>query len=237
MLNIPWFDETQDILQFPSPNQALDDPDGLLAAGGNLSTKTLSQAYSQGIFPWYTEDQPILWWSPSQRAIIKTHEIHVSKNMAKLCRQGRYQVSFDKDFEAVIEHCSDSSHRKDAQDGTWITEEMQFAYKNLFGHGIAHCVGVYDRAGELVGGLYGVFVKNCFCGESMFSLVPNASKLALIHLAKFLEKHGCHDIDCQLVTPHLLSMGAKEVSRGSFLHNLSKQIDNPQLTHKNWNNL
>ncbi len=237
MLNISWFDDGQNIIQFPAPGQALEEPDGLLAVGGNLSVETLTHAYSQGVFPWYAEYQPILWWSPSKRAIIKTKTIHISKNMAKLIRQARYSICIDKDFDRIIESCANASLRRGEENGTWITEEMQSAYKNLHESGVAHCVSVYDRAGELVGGLYGVFVKNCFCGESMFSLAPNTSKLALIHLAQFLSKYGCNMIDCQLITPHLLSMGAEEVSRESFLQKLSAQKDNPSLINQRWNHL
>lgn len=235
MLNIPWFSDGEDIVQFPDPKQALEAPDGLLAAGGNLSIKTLTQAYSQGIFPWFSDGQPVLWWSPAKRAIIKTADIHISKNMAKLYRQARYQLQLDTDFENIIHHCANAYRDNDESDGgTWITTEMQTAYKQLHAKGIAHCVGVYDETGKLVGGLYGVFIKNCFCGESMFSLVPNTSKLALIYLAQFLSQKSCSLIDCQLITPHLMSMGAKAISRESFLKRLSEQNDNHQLTKQRW---
>lgn len=233
MINITWFDE-QDIEQFPSPTRALSEPDGLLAAGGNLSEKTLFAAYRQGIFPWFEDGQPILWWSPSQRAVIATQQIHVGKNMKKLIKQNRYTLAVDTDFAAIVQSCSEITNNRQ---GTWITDTMRAAYQRLFEQGIAHSVAVYNHEQRLVGGLYGVFVRNCFCGESMFSREANTSKLALIALANFLQTHHCDWIDCQMPTPHLAAMGAKSIPRAEFLATLQSMQDNTRLLQRNWTTL
>ncbi|PIE42255.1 MAG: leucyl/phenylalanyl-tRNA--protein transferase [Gammaproteobacteria bacterium] len=248
MPNITWFDNS-DILAFPNVERAMNDPDGLLAAGGNLSVPTLSLAYRSGIFPWFDNDQPILWWSPSVRAIIDTGDIHVSKNMKKLIRQSRYSVRADTCFDTVIERCARANAHRPA---TWITDDMRRAYQTLFNCGVAHSIEVFSgkddpednsgksskkSPGRLVGGLYGVFVRNCFCGESMFSTEPNTSKLALIQLARFLQAQRCEIIDCQLPTPHLASMGAVEVPRNAFIKRLTTMQDNHHLVAKQWDSL
>lgn len=233
MLNIPWFEQA-DIIQFPAPEQALTDPDGLLAAGGNLSVTTLVDAYQQGIFPWYDDENPIMWWSPSSRAVLDTAAIHISKNMKKLMNRGHYRTKVDVAFEHILQACSASTKERPE---TWITDEMQQAYQRLFDQGYAHCVGVYNGEDELVGGLYGVFVKNCFCGESMFSHEPNTSKLALITLAQFLQKNGCNTIDCQLPTTHLASMGVETMPRAEFLEKLKGMQNNQRLVKQPWGQL
>ncbi len=235
MLNIAWFDNA-DISTFPDIDTALVEPDGLLALGGNLSVATLTQAYRCGIFPWFSDDDPIMWWSPSQRAIIRPSHIHISKNMKKLMRQQRYRITIDKTFSSVLQHCSTDSHIIERQE-TWITTEMQWAYQELFAKNIAHSVEVWNEKDELVGGLYGVFVKNCFCGESMFSGEKNTSKLALIHLAQFLQSYRCEVIDCQLPTAHLMSLGANVMPRKDFISMLNQSDDNQQLINKNWSAL
>ncbi|MGB2533308.1 MAG: leucyl/phenylalanyl-tRNA--protein transferase [Porticoccaceae bacterium] len=198
--------------QFPDPNTALEDPDGLLAAGGNLEPKTLLSAYYQGIFPWYSQGDPLLWWSPSVRCLIKPEELHISKSLKKMIRQKDFTISFDQSFEAVITACS----RADTDQETWIDQEMIDAYSELHQLGHAHSVEVW-RDNKLIGGAYGVAIGAVFCGESMFSRQPSSSKIALAYLSKRLIKLGFNWIDCQLETDHLLSMGAQLLSRNKFL--------------------
>lgn len=232
-MNIAWFSE-QDIIEFPNPNTALSEPDGLLAAGGNLSVVTLTQAYCQGIFPWFEDGQPILWWSPSQRAVIDSNHIHIAKNLKKLINKQRYHIKVDTNFEEVIKCCCTITDERQA---TWITREMQTAYLQLFKLGIAHSIEVYNHDNQLVGGLYGVFIRNCFCGESMFSRESNTSKLALVALATLLKDNGCQTIDCQLPTQHLSSMGAISVARSNFLKQLQAMQDNTCLVQQSWTTL
>lgn len=229
MLNVPWF-SAGDILAFPPTNLALREPDGLLLIGGNLSAKTLTHAYRSGVFPWFEDGQPIMWWSPSLRAVIPTADIHISKSMKKLIKQQRYRVVVDCGFDEIVQACSDRAE-------TWITAEMLVAYQALHEQGKAHSVGVYNENNCLVGGLYGVFVRNCFCGESMFSHAANASKLALIFLADFLQQHGCELIDCQLPTRHLFSMGAISAPRTTFITRLESMVDNTTLLNRHWGDL
>lgn len=226
MINVSWFANT-DIQKFPDPKQALREPDGLLAIGGNLSPQTLENAYRNGIFPWYEDGQPIMWWSPSIRAVIPTAAIHVSRNMQKMIKQHRYQVRADGRFHDVVAACASRAV-------TWISKDMQAAYLQLHHAGIAHSIEVYDKNENLVGGLYGVFVKNCFCGESMFSLQSNTSKLALIILARFLHENGCSLIDCQLPTQHLLRLGAINWPQATFIEKLRTMPDNFLLSNKKW---
>jgi leucyl/phenylalanyl-tRNA--protein transferase len=198
--------------QFPDPNTALEDPDGLLAAGGNLEPKTLLSAYYQGIFPWYSQGDPLLWWSPSVRCLIKPEELHISKSLKKMIRQKDFTISFDQSFEAVITACS----RADTDQETWIDQEMIDAYSELHQLGHAHSVEVW-RDNKLIGGAYGVAIGAVFCGESMFSRQPSSSKIALAYLSKHMINLGFNWIDCQLETDHLLSMGAQLLSRNKFL--------------------
>lgn len=207
---IPWLDSAD--LEFPSVDIALTDPDGLLAAGGDLSVERLVEAYQNGIFPWYEEGQPILWWSPDPRMVLKPEELNISKSLRKLLRRGRYRLTMDQDFSGVIQRCSQS--RNDST-GTWITNEMQTAYGELHAAGFAHSVEVYNGE-DLVGGLYGVALGQAFFGESMFSAESNTSKLALVYLATQLKYWGYKVIDCQVSSDHLLSLGAGEVSRDQF---------------------
>ncbi|MGY0398702.1 MAG: leucyl/phenylalanyl-tRNA--protein transferase [Ostreibacterium sp.] len=236
MCNIPWFAD-EDIKYFPSPDNALKDPDGLLAIGGNLSISTLVLAYQQGIFPWFSEQQPIMWWSPSVRAKIETRAIHVSKNMKKLMRRDKYYLTVDHAFSQVVKTCASSLSTDDGRVDTWITDEMRDAYFDLFQANIAHSIEVYNQKEQLVGGLYGVFVRNCFCGESMFSHESNTSKLALIKLSEFLVTNDCLTIDCQLPTRHLISMGAASVSRNLFLLELNSMSSNKKLINQSWHEL
>lgn len=201
-----------DELVFPNPELA--DPDGFLAVGGDLSVDRLILAYENGIFPWFSGDDPICWYSPHERCVIYPDAIKISKSMKKVMESGIFELSFDSAFEEVILNCAKVG-RKD-QPGTWITEEMQQAYLALHHKGYARSVEVWNN-GVLVGGLYGVLMGDVFCGESMFSLESNASKAALI----FLCKSGQFElIDCQLPNDHLLSMGAVMISRADYLEYL-----------------
>lgn len=195
-------------LIFPDP--ALAEEDGLLAVGGDLSAGRLLLAYQCGIFPWYSDDTPILWYAPHQRFVLYPAKLKISKSMRRALSSGKFSVTFDTCFDRVIQSCS-AAFRKD-QDGTWITNDMVAAYINLHQLGHAHSVEVWEK-GELVGGLYGVQVGRVFCGESMFSKVSNASKTALIHLCQT----GNFDlIDCQVHTAHLESLGAEMISRDEY---------------------
>lgn len=201
-------------IAFPPVSEA--NNDGLLAIGGDLSVPRLLQAYYHGIFPWYDEDQPILWFSPDPRMILFPNELKISKSMKQLLRRNTFTVTFNKDFENVIDNCA-SIDRVD-QLGTWITPDMKKAYTALHKMGYATSVEVWKDS-ELVGGLYGVWLKdkNVFCGESMFSKVSNASKYGFIKLVEFLKENKVELIDCQVHTNHLESLGAKEIPRDDFM--------------------
>jgi len=193
------------------PDTALASEDGLLAVGGDLSTKRLLLAYHNGIFPWYNDDTPILWYSPHERFVLFPDELRISKSMRRVLRSGKFAVTFDQCFEKVIDACS--MVPREGQDGTWITSDMKNAYILLHKKGYAHSVEVWEEE-QLVGGLYGVRVGSVFCGESMFSLVSNASKIALINLCN----SGDYTlIDCQVYTEHLESMGARMISGKEYL--------------------
>lgn len=194
------------------PNPELSEEDGLLAVGGDLSVDRLLLAYSNGIFPWYSKGEPILWWSPKPRFVLLPDEIKVSKSMKKIMRKSEFQVTFNNDFEGVISNCKSM---RENEEGTWITDEMKKAYIDLYKEGYALSVETYLN-GELVGGLYGVVIGHCYFGESMFSKVSNASKVALITLAQKLQELDFKFIDCQVYTPHLESMGAKMVEWNQF---------------------
>ncbi|MBU2977060.1 leucyl/phenylalanyl-tRNA--protein transferase [Alteromonas sp. C1M14] len=221
MTTLPYLSETT---PFPDVANALQDPNGLLAYGGTLSVPMLFQAYSNGIFPWFSEDEPILWWSPDPRAIIELDEFHASRSLRKLARQGQYVVSLNRQFTNVIRACSSIPRRHPEQqtmsNETWITEDMIQAYCQLHQAGLAHSVEVCHVDGTLVGGLYGVAVGEVFCGESMFHLAPNTSKLAMFALVQHMKRHGLAFIDCQLPTEHLSSLGAKSLARDEFIPRL-----------------
>ena len=210
--------ELSDEIVFPNPE--LSEEDGLLAFGGDLSIDRLLLAYSNGIFPWYNEGEPILWWSPKPRFVLKPDEIKISKSMKKIMKKGEFEVTFNNDFKGVISNCK---AMRENNEGTWITDEMKEAYINLFNNGFALSVETY-LDGELVGGLYGVVIGRCYFGESMFSKVSNASKIALITLAERLKELNFEFIDCQVYTPHLESMGAKMVEWDEFKAMLDKGI-------------
>ncbi|WP_432714509.1 leucyl/phenylalanyl-tRNA--protein transferase [Pedobacter sp.] len=193
------------------PDTALAEPDGLLAIGGDLSKERLLLAYQSGIFPWFSEGDPICWFAPPERCVIFPEHLKVSKSMKKILKDHVFSITTDTVFPKVIKHCA-KVERKD-QDGTWITAEMEKAYINLHQAGIAHSVEVWQN-GLLVGGLYGIVVNKVFCGESMFSLVSNASKAAMVWLC---QNGGYELIDCQVPNPHLFSLGAEMISRTQYL--------------------
>lgn len=213
----PFFLDKLHPCEFPDVSLALTEPDGLLAIGGDLSSAQILAAYRQGIFPWYSSGQPILWWSPNPRAVLIPAQIKISRSMHKTLRQGKFNVTFDTCFESVITNCAAS--RKNSR-GTWITTEMQSAYQRLHLEGYAHSVEVW-RDDILVGGLYGISLGSIFFGESMFSLVSDASKVALISLTSQLHRWGFTLIDCQVQSAHLASMGAKTISRDVFIAHLT----------------
>jgi leucyl/phenylalanyl-tRNA---protein transferase len=217
---MPVFRLTKALL-FPPSHYA--DPDGLLAVGGDLSPERLLLAYSQGIFPWYEEGSPPLWWSPHPRLVLFPAELKVSRSLSRVIRKKTFQVTMDQDFRAVISHCG--SARRAREEGTWIVPEMIEAYFLLHRLGLAHSVETW-HGGELVGGLYGVALGRVFFGESMFSLMNDASKVALVHLVTWLQQKGFELIDCQVSTEHLKRMGAREIPRDEFLRRLAEAIGN-----------
>ena len=202
---------TDDII-FPPVEMA--DAEGLLAVGGNLSSERLLLAYRNGIFPWYNEGEPILWWSPDPRMVLSPAELKVSKSMQTVLNNGKFRFTINRSFTQVMQHCK-STFRKQ-QEGTWISPAMQDAYTELHQLGHAHSAEAWLN-GELVGGLYGIRVGKVFCGESMFSNVSNASKFAFIKYVQQLQKEGVVLIDCQVYTPHLASLGARLVEREKFI--------------------
>jgi leucyl/phenylalanyl-tRNA--protein transferase len=212
-LVIPWLDVRD---PFPPVDQALIEPNGLLAAGGDLSPERLLDAYAHGIFPWFNEDDPVLWWSPDPRMALFPRDLHVSRSLRRTIRSGRFSVTLDRAFDAVMEGCAAP---RPNQDGTWITPAMMSAYTHLAHLGYAHSVETWE-GGELVGGLYGVALGRIFYGESMFSRRSDGSKVALAYLACQLDRWKFVLIDCQMATGHLASLGAREISRDDFLRHI-----------------
>ena len=196
---------------FNFPNPSLADPEGLLAVGGNLEPETLLSAYQQGIFPWFDEDTPILWWSPDPRAILEFDNLYISKRLARTIRTNKFQVTFNQDFDAVVKGCT---YRP--EEGTWITPEVAKAYGEFHRRGHAHSVEVWQQ-GVLVGGLYGVAIGGLFAGESMFSTVSDASKVALAALVSRLKEKGYQLFDLQIINEHTSMMGATEIPRDDYL--------------------
>lgn len=211
-------------LTFPPPHLAISE--GLLAIGGDLTTERLVLAYSQGIFPWYAEDDPILWWSPDPRLILYPADLHVSQSLRRLIRRQPFTISLDRAFDRVIRACAGTRGPDHA--GTWIVPEMVAAYERLHEVGLAHSVEAWQD-GTLVGGLYGVSLGRVFFGESMFSQVSNASKVALVRLVEMLRQAGFELVDCQVATAHLTRFGAREVSRNRFLEDLHQALKQPTL--------
>jgi len=204
-----------DELWFPSPFEALADPNGLLAFGGDLHPDRLLLAYQNGIFPWYGPGEPILWWSPSPRAVFTPKTFQPAKSLKKFQRKQQYKVSIDHATERVIDFCASTRH----EDETWLNEDMRAAYKQLVRAGHCHSVEVWHDD-ELVGGLYGLSIGKLFCGESMFSLKTNASKIALWYFCEHFQRHGGELSDCQVMNPHLASLGAVELHREDFMQRL-----------------
>ncbi|MDC9719859.1 MAG: leucyl/phenylalanyl-tRNA--protein transferase [Gammaproteobacteria bacterium] len=220
---MPVYQLADDDYWFPSVFEAVNDPPGLLAVGGDLSVPRLLSAYQQGIFPWFSEQDPILWWAPSPRMVVCPEQVHVSKSMAKFLRKTHFNVTFDYAFERVVKACGSIHRDGQPSDDGWITPAMQQAYTQLYHAGYAHSVEVWD-GGELVGGLYGLALGRMFFGESMFSRADNASKLAFVQLARQLEKWDFVMIDCQMHTPHLASLGASEIDMPKFQTYLQQNL-------------
>lgn len=230
MSELSWL--SADTLSFPPTSNALESPNGLLAAGGDLSPERLISAYSRGIFPWYSDGQPILWWSPDPRLILVPSQTHIGRTLKKRLRKKTFDITVDTAFEEVIRHCAQIP--RDDQDGTWITNEMEEAYISLHKHGIAHSIEAWAD-NHLVGGLYGVSLGKAFFGESMFSLTTDASKVAFATLATQLKQWGFELIDCQVKTDLLESFGATEIKRKEFEGLLHHAIGVKDLQqHLNW---
>ena len=206
---IPWL-EPQSSPYFPPTSTALDEPRGLLAAGGSLDVEWLLVAYRQGIFPWFSENEPILWWSPAPRTVLYPQHFHISRSLRKLARQQRYRVTVNENFEAVIHACAGE---RDDHPETWINSQMISAYSTMHRAGFAHSLECWNREDELVGGIYGIVLGRIFFGESMFSVEANTSKLCLKQLA---ESGDYSMIDCQLPTGHLNTLGAIDINRDEF---------------------
>jgi leucyl/phenylalanyl-tRNA--protein transferase len=212
---------------FPEPRQA--EPDGLLAVGGDLSPERLLQAYAAGIFPWFSEGSPILWWSPDPRLVLEPPWLHVPRSLARTARRGRYVVAADTAFGQVIRRCAEQT--RPGQDGTWITAEMAFAYERLHRLGFAHSFEAWDGP-ALAGGLYGVSLGGAFFGESMFADRPDASKVAFVRAVGWLAERGVDLVDCQVKTDHLARFGAREIPREDFLSRLERALMKPTLRGK-----
>lgn len=215
---IPWLHPLRH--EFPPVDQALKNPDGLLAAGGDLSAERILTAYRQGIFPWFNPDEPILWWSPDPRCVLFPDQLHVSRSLRKALRKQAFRVTFDTAFEDVIKACA--APRAYAS-GTWISPDMQHAYCRLHWLGHAHSVEVW-QGDELVGGLYGLALGGAFFGESMFSTRSNSSKIGFVYLVEHLQKWGYALIDCQVYSDHLASLGALEIPRQRFIERLQAAL-------------
>jgi leucyl/phenylalanyl-tRNA--protein transferase len=220
---VPIFRLGRDVA-FPDPARA--EPDGLLAVGGDLRPERLLSAYALGIFPWFDATSPILWWSPDPRLVLEPQRLHVSRSLGRTIRRGRYRVTADTAFERVIRRCAATA--RPGQRGTWITDEMVEAYLRLHRLGFAHAFEAWD-GDALAGGLYGVSLGAAFFGESMFADRPDASKVALVRAVEWLSSRGVTLVDCQVRTEHLVSLGAHEVQRRTFLARLARALEAPTL--------
>jgi leucyl/phenylalanyl-tRNA--protein transferase len=214
---IPWIKSSAD---FPNVDSALHEPGGLLCMGGTLGVEMIVAAYKRGIFPWYSEGQPVLWWSPDPRMVLFPDELKISRSLAKVVRSGKFEVRLDTAFKDVIEGCAAP---REPRHGTWITPDMQAAYTRLHQQGIAHSAEAWLN-GQLVGGLYGIALGKMFYGESMFTRVTNASKVAFVTLVEKLRADGFHLIDCQQETRHLASFGARPIPRSEFTQRVKELI-------------
>lgn len=224
---LQWLDTES--LDFPPLNCALQEPNGLLALGGDLSAERLISAYRQGIFPWYNQGEPVLWWSPNPRAIIPLEQLRVNRTLRKFLKQCPYSITLNTAFEEVIEYCADAPFRKE---GTWIIDEMIDAYNALHQKGYAHSIEVWNE-GKLVGGLYGIAINGYFSGESMFYSQSNASKVALVALANLLKTQNISFIDCQIANPFLEDMGCINLPRDAFIKQQMKEVAK-QLPDRFW---
>lgn len=207
---------------FPEPELA--EPNGLLGVGGDLDPNRVLLAYQLGIFPWYSEGQPVLWWSPDPRMVLHTSDLKVARSLGKRVRQGRYEITFDRAFAQVVEACGEVP--RPGQSGTWITDDMLHSYVSLHEAGYAHSVEAWQD-GELVGGLYGVSLGQLYCGESMFAKAPDASKVAFVHLVRQLARWGVPLVDCQVYTEHLARFGAVEIPRTHYLEQVHELVRGP----------
>ena len=219
---VPWIESA---LDFPSVNTALAEPNGLLCVGADLAPQTIIAAYSRGIFPWFSDNQPILWWSPDPRMVLFPAEFKVSKSLAKSVNRKLFEIRFDSAFAEVISACSEPRQQGG---GTWIVAEMQVAYAQLHALGVAHSIESW-RDGKLVGGLYGLALGRMFFGESMFARETDASKVALVALVDKLKRDGFELIDCQQETGHLASFGARPIARDNFVQRLKELINSNQI--------
>jgi leucyl/phenylalanyl-tRNA--protein transferase len=219
---IPFLDSDD---PFPPVEFAMRDPNGLLAAGADLSPHRLLDAYANGIFPWFGEDDPLLWWSPDPRMVLFTGELHVSRSLRRVARSSRFQITLDLAFREVMRGCGEP---REGQEGTWITPAMMDAYTDLARRGHAHSVEAWED-GSLAGGLYGVAIGRMFFGESMFARRSDASKVAFVYLVRQLERWGVPMIDCQMSTSHLASLGAREIPRVEFLDRLRHLVNEPMI--------
>ncbi len=220
---IPWLGKSH---AFPPLTKALQEPNGLIAAGGDLRPERLLAAYRQGIFPWYSSGQPILWWSPDPRMVLFPEEFAPRRSLAKALRNRDYEVRCDTAFERVMRACAATP--REGQDGTWITDQILEGYCGLHALGHAHSIETWVD-GQLAGGLYGVALGRAFYGESMFSHATDASKIAFSHLVRFLQTQGCGIIDCQMKTEHLASLGAREIPRREFAAHLDRLTPLPAM--------
>jgi leucyl/phenylalanyl-tRNA--protein transferase len=211
-------------IAFPDPELA--EPDGLLAVGGDLSPERLLTAYAAGIFPWYDENTPILWWSPDPRLVLVPSWLHVPRSLERTMRRGRFRVAADTAFERVIRRCAERA--RPGQRGTWITDDMIDAYLRLHRLGFAHSFEAWED-GDLAGGLYGVSLGSAFFGESMFADRPEASKVAFVRAVEWLSRRGVTLVDCQVRTEHLVRFGAREIPRQTFLADLATALERPTL--------
>jgi len=226
---ITWLNPSDPPEAFPDVERALIEPDGLLAAGGDLSPERLLTAYRRGIFPWYEEGQPILWWSPNPRCVLRPESFHVAKRLQRQIRGSSLTISFNSAFPEVIRACAGE---RASQQGTWITAQMLNGYERLHDEGWAHSIEVMDGS-KLVGGVYGLCIGRVFFGESMFSEQANSSKIALLALTKHMLASGMPLIDCQVLSPHLLTLGATTMPRAEFVQTLNESCE-PATRHQNW---
>lgn len=214
---------------FPPVNLALREPDGLLAAGGDLSQERLLTAYRAGIFPWYEEGQPVLWWSPDPRCVLRPTDFHISRRLRQYARRTAFTLSCNRDFAAVISACSGA---RKSQQGTWITEDVRHAFLQLHADGWAHSVEIWDES-KLVGGIYGLSIGRVFFGESMFSHRNNASKFAMLGLCSILQDNRFALLDCQVLSQHLTTLGARLIDRSEFVDQLDEHCASGQQ-FANW---